>query len=228
MENFRQFIKDEEGIIKHLNEGIAIKRVGPERIPTIRLAIFKSALNKTVAHYSVGDSKAIITQSLLDAITAFEEGFVWEGFAHSYAMYDQMVWMLALGILCEISDGNFKRITTVIQRDAANDLLLTALVQYRQPDFTAGQGYIQKTPYSHLDPLVRQVDKSTAFIQYYLDKKWYHGHRDVYWHDCHKNKEVNTYFGYWAWEVAALVKILQIDDTALQDQKYYPYSALHW
>ncbi len=227
MENFKQYIIEEQEIIDYFNEGIAIKRANPEMVPSIKDAIFTSSLNKTVAHYSAGDSKAMITQSLLEAITAFELGFKWEGFAHSYAMYDQMIWMLSLAILCEISDTDFRRISAIIKRDNANDLLLSTLIHYRQSDFLQGQSYIQKTPYSHLDPLVSGSNKSIAFIQNYLDKKWYQGHHDAPWHDWHKNTEFNIYFGYWAWEVAALVKIYQIDDTDLQNQKYYPYRALH-
>ncbi|MCP1996001.1 PoNe immunity protein domain-containing protein [Flavobacterium sp. HSC-61S13] len=228
MEKFRQYITEEQESIDYFNESIAIKRANPEMIPSIKLEIFTSSLNKTVAHYSAGDPKTMVTQSLIEAITAFEVGFIWRGFAHSYAMYDQMVWMLSLAILCEIPDPDFRRITAIIKRDMANDLLLSTLTQHRQSDFLQGQSYIQKTPYSHLDPLVSGTDKSVAFIQNYLDKKWYQGHRDAPWYDCHKITKINVFFGYWAWEVAALVKIYQIDDSLLQNQKYYPYRALHW
>jgi hypothetical protein len=52
--------------------------------------------------------------------------------------------------------------------------------------------------------------------------------KDDYWIDLHKSKQANNYFGYWAWEVAAIVKIKGIDDSSLKTHKYYPYDAVHW
>jgi hypothetical protein len=61
-----------------------------------------------------------------------------------------------------------------------------------------------------------------------LEKVWYQGHSDAAWHSTHLNKAVNCYSGYWAWEVAALVKIKGIDDASLKNQKYYSFDAVHW
>ncbi|MGS4346455.1 PoNe immunity protein domain-containing protein [Myroides odoratus] len=228
MENLKQYIVEEQRVIDSLNEGIMDKKTNPEMLSDIKDAIFTYSLNKTIAHYSAGDFKVLVTASLVDAISAFEEGFHWEGFAKSYAMYDQMVWMLSLGILCELEEDPFKRIVAVIQRDGAQDELLKTLVNYRLPNTMSGSSYIQKSPYAHLDSLVIGQGKSMAFIKTYLTKKWYQGHRDAPWYDSHKRTQVNTYFGYWAWEVGALVKIYGIADEELKEQPYYPYRALHW
>ncbi len=202
--------------------------VPEDQVNGLKSLIFFSSLRKTIAYYSSVASKETVTQSLLESITAFEEGFKWEGFEKSYGMYDQIIWILSLGILCEISDDDFKRIVAVLKRDNAKDRLIKTLINYRLPNEFDGSSYIQKSPYADLDMLVTRQNKSTSFIKNYLDKKWYQGHDDAPWYDSHKRTKVNTYFGYWAWEVGALAKIYNINDKDLENQKYYPYRAIHW
>lgn len=228
MDNFLSFIKEcNEAITMGVNY-VKSGTIPSDRVIGLKNLIFYSSIRKTIALYSSEANKELVTASLVEAITAFEDGFHWEGFAKSYAMYDQMVWMLSLGILCEVDDANFKRIVAVIQRGGAQDELLKTLVNYRLPHAMQGSSYIQKSPYAHLDGLVKGQDKSISFIKNYLNKKWYQGHRDAPWYDSHKRTKVNTYFGYWAWEVAALVKIYGIDDAELKEQQYYPYRAVRW
>ncbi|WP_413511561.1 PoNe immunity protein domain-containing protein [Myroides odoratus] len=228
MNNIQKFIEEVEETLPILKKDLQDKSLDRITYNGLRAMYFSYQLKRTIALYSSDANKELVTASLLDGITAFEDGFHWEGFAKSYAMYDQMVWMLSLGILCEVDEVDFKRIVTVIHKGGAQDELLKTLVNYRLPHMMSGSSYIQKSPYAHLDALVTGKDKSTSFIKAYLDKKWYQGHKDAPWYDSHKRTKVNTYFGYWAWEVAALVKIYAIDDALLKDQLYYPYRAVHW
>ncbi|WP_413511569.1 PoNe immunity protein domain-containing protein [Myroides odoratus] len=227
MNQILTFIRESNEVIPLLKEDVK-ENLPNETIIRLKRMLFAVQLQRTIALYSSDANKELVTASLLDGITAFEDGFHWEGFAKSYAMYDQMVWMLSLGLLCEVDEVDFKRIVTVIHKGEAQDELLKTLVNYRLPNAMSGSAYIQKSPYAHLDALVTGKDKSISFIKAYLDKKWYQGHKDAPWYDSHKRTKVNTYFGYWAWEVAALVKIYAIDDALLKDQLYYPYRAVHW
>jgi len=227
MEKFNKLIQEANKVIPLLKEDVK-EDLSKDRIETLKDMLFNVCLYKTIAHFSAEHSKDIVTQSLLETITAFEEGFKWEGFDKSYGMYDQIIWILSLAILCEISNDDFKRIVAVLKRDNATDRLIKTLVNYRLPNEFDGSSYIQKSPYADLDMLVTGQNKSTSFIKNYLDKKWYQGHDDAPWYDSHKRTKVNTYFGYWAWEVGALVKIFNINDKELEKQKYYPYRAVHW
>ena len=191
------------------------------RYPSIKRMILSNNIEKTIAHYSVGDSKEVVCYSLLQTIDAFEQGF---HFDDGYGDYDTMIWLLSLGVLCDISIEDFKRITDILQRDGANDTLLSTIITYKQPGWQASNApVIQQHPYSKATGLENAQD-----IKNYLDKVWYQGHSDSYWHGLHKNKRVNNYFGYWSWESAALAKIKNIDDSSLKNQKYYPYDAVHW
>ena len=59
--------------------------------------------------------------------------------------------------------------------------------------------------------------------------RWYATSSDQYWRGFHKEKgRTDLYFGYWAVEFAAIARRLDIDDSALEGEKYYPYELAHW
>lgn len=192
--------------------------------------LLSNLLEKTIAHYSIGDDKELVKQSLLETIDAFENGFEWKGFKVNYGGVDTMIWIVSLAILCDISLEDFKRITKVIKRDNVKDKLLDFLVSYKDSDWSeSSNNYIQEYPYKSIDSLLEETNSEVAVqkTNTYLTNNWYQGHDESYWHNSHKNA-LNLYFGYWAWEVAAIAKIKGIDDSGLQNQKYYPYDAVHW
>ncbi|MFN0032438.1 MAG: PoNe immunity protein domain-containing protein [Flavobacteriales bacterium] len=212
---------------QQLDEG----KISPEELAKTGHFDFITNLFYTIAHYSVGSSKADVQAHLRNTIDAFEQGFKWEGFENTYGGYDEMTWMVSLSILCDIELADFKRITAILKRDGVEDPLLNYLIKSKQPDWSQyGVYIIQKSPYSGLDKLIKETDpvKGIERIKTYLEKEWYNGHNDAAWHNRHKNTKVNSYFGYWAWETAALVKAKGWDDTALQGVLYYPYDAVHW
>ena len=54
-------------------------------------------------------------------------------------------------------------------------------------------------------------------------KEWYLLHEDHLWHDAHLDLEHNDkYVGYWAFEAAAVVYLLGLDDSGLHQFLYYP------
>ena len=62
----------------------------------------------------------------------------------------------------------------------------------------------------------------TSKIKEYVKKKWYKSHYYSHRFDSHKAKE-KLYFGYWAFEVAALMKVMKIDAASLNGVEYFPY-----
>ena len=61
----------------------------------------------------------------------------------------------------------------------------------------------------------------------YLEKQWYGIHHGTAWHNSHKSKQ-NTYYGYWSYEAGAIVRIMNLNDEELKEQKYYPYDLVHF
>ncbi|MCU5462439.1 DUF1911 domain-containing protein, partial [Bacillus cereus] len=72
-----------------------------------------------------------------------------------------------------------------------------------------------------------QTDKKEASkrLQTYMEKEWFKGHYDYEWKNAHKEP---GYVGYWSFETAALIKILELDDTSLKDNNHYPYDLAHY
>jgi len=183
---------------------------------------------KNIALYSNDSSKEDIKKSVLETIAVFADGFQFHP-----AEMDTLHWLISMAILCDVELEDFKRITKVLERDKVQDKLLDFLIKFKQTDWTGNsQNFIQKTPYAELNKVIDETNAESGIkqLQNYLQKKWYQGHdkMDTAWVDSHLKTKVNTYFGYWAWETAAIVKAKGWDDEKLKDQDYYPFDAVHW
>jgi len=80
------------------------------------------------------------------------------------------------------------------------------------------------------DRLYRVYDSEPALRPGYLQeyvKKWYHSMEQEAFYYSHTSIH-DVYYGYWCVEAAATAKILNIDDSALQKNKYYPYEMAHY
>lgn len=61
------------------------------------------------------------------------------------------------------------------------------------------------------------------FLKIYLEKNWYQNLKGTGSYNLHKQAPKYPIFpGYWAFEVAAIVKIKGLDDSSFRDHKYYP------
>ncbi len=61
------------------------------------------------------------------------------------------------------------------------------------------------------------------FLASYMKKSWYSAQRGRYWWNYHaKPHMTSSYFGYWAFEVAATVKAYGLDDASFANHRYYP------
>lgn len=74
---------------------------------------------------------------------------------------------------------------------------------------------------------ITQLPKQEAEkkIKKYLDG-WYEMHNDAPWYNTHEGSY--GYSGYWAWEVAAVVKKMKLTDETFKNNRYYPYDLVHW
>lgn len=70
-------------------------------------------------------------------------------------------------------------------------------------------------------------EKNADIIRIILNSEWYNFHKEAYWYNADK-ADNNIYEGYWAFDIAAIAKILGIDDSKLKDVPYYPYDLVHY
>ncbi|WDF54383.1 PoNe immunity protein domain-containing protein [Mucilaginibacter sp. KACC 22063] len=137
---------------------------------------------------------------------------------------------LSLSILLRVEQSEFDKLVELVKKDDPNDYIIDFLINSRYNWGKQSSDVKFETPYKALVDVITlaQTDKqrSVERLKQYLDKEWYQGHSDAGWYDSHKNKH-NTYAGYWSWESGALVIVLGLDDSSLQDQQYYPYDMVH-
>lgn len=245
----RQSTKTEEYFINYLNsykthlqrgfDMLNMGKVKPERINWFKKGQFDFLLNYAIANYTAGKSINEMELEFLKVMDYLQ--VAWdcelvllnsEGKCYRQLTggnYDQMLWMLSLGYLLDIDNANFKKLVDVIDRDGVKDFLfefiIRAKLSVRQPILEESyQEYfgIPKT-FEKLRQAITETDNSKAekLVKEFVTKDWYKNHKDAGWYDSHKSKH-DTYFGYWSFETAAVVKIMGLDDSSFMDCQYYP------
>lgn len=148
--------------------------------------------------------------------------------------YDEMLWMLSLGYLLNIDEEDFEKLVEVIDRDGVKDYLfefiIRAKLKERQPISQESYAEFFGVPeiFKKLRQAINETDKAKAekLIKEFITKDWYKNHKDAGWYNSHKSKH-DTYFGYWSFETAAIVKIMGLDDSSFIDCQYYPKDLVH-
>ena len=165
-------------------------------------------------------------------------GYFLQAFNKRNPIYADILNYVSLGLLLNIPNENFKKLIDYVkQMDKqakspvwTSDLLLWFLLNSRLKE-DEKQAYADKLAfpklYKGLFKLTQISDAQEAkkALEDYIGK-WYNLNKNAPWYNSHLKK--NCYRGYWAWEVAAVAKIMHIDDSDLKDNPYYPYDMVHW
>jgi len=77
--------------------------------------------------------------------------------------------------------------------------------------------------YNKIANIADATDK-TVVVKDYLSS-WYSDNKDSYWYNSHDSKN-DTYFGYWCFESAAVVKILNLNPSDFSNNDYFPCDLL--
>lgn len=146
--------------------------------------------------------------------------------------YIEMIWTLSIGIMLEVEKEIFDKLKSLVERDNLNDYLVDFLLQHSATQWSKQTTRFEfPVPYKNLSEVIgvsfTDKDKALELLKNYLQKKWYKGHSDMGWYNAHKSK-FNIHRGYWSFESGAVAKILQLDDSSLKEQQYYPYDMVHW
>ena len=230
--HFERILKKEQEIIQGRNELIAKKESDKENRDTyLYYAIANNYINIIKIRYSMGDDIKELKDIYMNSLKYFLLGFEAEE-----PMYFDMLNCVALAILLNVPIDNFKQLVNYMQQmdeqanpaDWTPDLLLWYLLNSRLKD--NNKKHVQKLAfpklYKDLYKLTKASDDETAKkgLKKYISK-WYNLNKDAPWYNNHLR---GAYRGYGAWEVAAVAKVMHIDDTDLKDNPYYPYDMVHW
>ncbi|RZK10513.1 MAG: DUF1911 domain-containing protein [Flavobacterium sp.] len=210
--------------IQYFNNGLASGASRDDRIPAVRRQIFTTMLHTVIAKYSLGLPISELQEDFPAVIAACKEGWQNEFQDIHFDNYVLILWMLSLGILLHVKTEEFEKIVSIIDSSSRSDQFLDLLIRQKLPQRNIAEYVLYPVQFSFLSEfiLTRDVHK----LKQRLEKKWYSSMKLTYWYDNHKNK-LDVFFGYWSFESAAFVSILNLDDSHLVDQKYYPYDLAH-
>lgn len=188
--------------------------------------MFKYRIQVIRAKYSLGYHPDTMVDEYLEAISDLE------CIGEKRVGYVNLLWMVALGILFEISTDNLKRLAAIVKKENVDDALMDFLLKACDIEWSHCTNHYEKeNPYAKTAEIIKVAlqgnDKETAtkLLENYMVKEWFKGHYDYEWKNAHKEP---GYVGFWSFETAALVKLLKLDDSAIKDNNHYPYDLAHY
>lgn len=207
---FDEYIREESDRAIKFKNKIASGTLAADRVVPVKRKLFIIQINLLIAKYSAGVSIDELRSEFLQIVVTVEE-------CMSVESYDENLRLMSLCVLFNADNDIKERVAKCIKENGEYDSLIESLCSgVNSDDSTLRYPEV----YAELRDMLCGDDASK--IKGYLQKKWYKSHRDSYWFDAHKSKE-KLYFGYWAFEVAALMKVMKIDAVSLNDAQYFPY-----
>ena len=207
---FDEYISEESERARKFINKIASGTLAADRVLPVKRKLFSIRINLLIAEYSAGLSIDELRREFLQIAGTAEDCWNTES-------YDEKLRLLALCVLFNAGDDIKDRVAKFIRETGEYDCLIESLCSDELED---GSSLCYPGVYAELWDVLCGGD--IAIIRGYLQKKWYISHRDSYWYDSHKAKE-KLYFGYWAFEVAALMKAMKMDAAGLNGIEYFPY-----
>jgi len=173
--------------------------------------------------FSKGENIAIMQTVFQESIENFSSGW-----SEEYQDYPLLLQMVSFALLLEVEKDEMNKI-----KDFINIADGSAIEEIWKPDSLIffllnekDKKRVGDKPYELLYNITQlPKGKAEEAIKEYLDK-WYEMHKEDPWYNTHLR--VRGYSGYWAWEVGAVVKKMNLDDSSFKDHPFYPYDMVHW
>lgn len=218
---FLAYIEEEEQRIHKFETKLRDNEVREDRIFNVKRKVFDLKLQVFIARYSMGEEVESLVDAYKELVVDMEE--CW-----SHDQYEDMLWMLSIGVMLEVDRDCFAVLEKLVQQSGVDDVLYHFLLRSPNAHNRTGSWEFD-VPFKSLEAVIGCNDKGEAVTQlkHYLEKKWYIGHQDMGWYECHKHAE-KLYFGYWSFESGAIAKILELNDASLAGVSYYPYDMVHF
>ncbi len=230
--DYKYFIKElniNENIIETLTKDNLLLKEKGEFTPFNDWGVSMEFLDKVYLKYSINQKVSVIKKDYLTGLEYYIKGWDEED-----ATYSDMIAMVSLAILFEVSDAEINQLIEYVDKTERNsnlkdwkpDYVLGYLLHSRNANKVVPDTVLIPSLYQGVVELT-QLNKEEAQIKMkdYLEK-WYELHKNDPWYNNHKKQ--SGYKGYWCWEAAAVVKVMGLDDTRFKDHPHYPYDMVHW
>lgn len=170
--------------------------------------------------YSLGETLENVKKTYIKLLSYYSQA--WD----TQSGYMELVRNLSLAVLLSVECFEIKELENKIIKEDLNDYLVRAIDSKWK---MKGQDFVFKNTYESLRPIIEEKEgkRCVNALKNYLEKQWYGMHRETAWYNSHKSRQ-NTYYGYWSYEAGAIVRIMNLNDEELKQQKYYPYDLVHF
>ena len=218
LEYFNEFLQEEQARITRFSDKLANGKVKPERQLPVKTKIHDLKLGMLTARYSRGDELSGLEGEYAELLKSWKE--VWEP-----DHYNKNLKMISLGVLFEGDIVLAKEMNAMLKEANVDDWLLRFLLcSWIGNEMENKNGELLfPMDFSLLHKAVLTQNKRDA-LQEYLSC-WYREGCGCY--EAHKSSQ-RIYYGYWSFEAGAVAKILNIDDTGMEQMPYYPYDLVHY
>lgn len=220
---FNEYIAEEEQRINKFELKLRNNEVREDRVLNVKKKVYDLKFQILIAKFSMGKPVKSLIGDYSLIVGDMKE--LWDP-----GRYEDMLWMLSIGVMLEIEDDSFNVLVNLVENSDLNDFLYNYIIQSRKENVKyQNSPLLIEEPFNSLINVIKAADEGKAidYMKEYLLEKWYVGHEDMGWYECHKHPE-KLYFGYWSFESGAIVKILGLDDSVLKDIPYYPYDMVHF
>jgi len=206
----------------------AKKAADPTTAPAHRASLlynrFRLHLELVILRYTRGESVAAVQAEWPGALAAFTDyRRAPQAEPFDFLLFDNYIlglWLVSLAILVRVNDETWAQLVTQLDNEG-RDAVVERLIATRQKGRKQTSTVMYPNPYRELLAAMDNKDAATSHLQAFL-KEYYSNMSRAYWHDSDKQNKDPAFFGYWAFELAAIVKALNIDDTSFHDHLYYP------
>ncbi len=207
-EYFDNFISEDSKRIASFEDNLANGKVASARIGRIKEKVFLLKLGVFIAKYSRGDDVLLLNKEFESLFDTWANTF-------NVNYYDANLKMLSLCILF-----NFEKKLDVVKAKLNNvEDWLFYYILIGENNFKL----VYPAHYEKLQAVLKQND--TSMLTDYVKNSWFDEELECFF--SHKSTE-NLYYGYWCFEVAAIIKKMKIDDSELKDIQFYPYDLVHF
>ncbi|MDV3947049.1 hypothetical protein CMT75_00745 [Elizabethkingia anophelis] len=226
---FENYLELELDDIQYFESSLQNGEVKEEMISSVKRKLFTESLHVLIGKYSSGVPIEELKSTFPQVIDYFKNGWKDKGNTPEdnihFDNYILMLWMLSLSVLLDIENTEFEKIVDVLDHSNREDYFFDKIIAYKMPQRNISNHITYPDHFAFLKNLIDNRDVTE--LKDYLDKNWYTSMKLTYWYDSDKNKH-ETFFGYWCFESAAFIKILNLDDSIIEKQEYYPYDLVHW
>jgi hypothetical protein len=178
--------------------------------------------------YSLGISKNELSSNITKVV-----GFTVLSWIKDSVDYSGLEFALCIAIIFKMPLERVSTLLNLLEKENYKDFVLDTMANYIDPDF---QIRTEKLKFNKYSKPIKEVitlaktEKKAAVerLKHYLNKEWLNMEDGRINKSQHLRKDESmVYVGYWCIEAAALVIMLDLDDTELKDCAYYPYDLVH-